>query len=65
MSMDVVMDELHMCHVLDFRNRLERLPSTLDVADLLLSKLQVVELNEKERPAPPVLPPYIRLPAGR
>ncbi len=47
-SVDVVMDKLNMCHVLEFRDRIDRLPDTLDVADLLLSKLQIVELNEKD-----------------
>jgi hypothetical protein len=47
-SVDVVMDRLNMCHVLEFRDRIDRLPDTLDVADLLLTKLQVVELNQKD-----------------
>lgn len=47
-SVDVVMDELRMCHVLSFRDRIERLSHTLDLPDLLLSKLQVVELNDKD-----------------
>jgi hypothetical protein len=47
-SVDVVMDRLNMCHVLDFADRIDRLPDTLDVADLLLTKLQVVELNQKD-----------------
>jgi hypothetical protein len=47
-SVDVVMDQLNMCHVLDFAERIERMPYTLDVCDLLLSKLQVVEQNEKD-----------------
>jgi hypothetical protein len=47
-SVDVVMDRLNMCHVLDFSDRIDRLPDTLDVSDLLLTKLQVVELNEKD-----------------
>jgi hypothetical protein len=47
-SVDVVMDRLNMCHVLEFRDRVDRLPDTLDVTDLLLTKLQVVELNEKD-----------------
>jgi hypothetical protein len=47
-ALDVVMDQLNMCHVLDFRTRIDRMPYTLDVADLLLSKLQIVELNEKD-----------------
>jgi hypothetical protein len=47
-SVDVVMDRLNMCHVLDFKDRIDRLPHTLDVADLLLSKLQIIELNRKD-----------------
>jgi hypothetical protein len=47
-AVDVVMDQLHMCHVLEFKDRIARMPFTLDVTDLLLSKLQVVEQNEKD-----------------
>jgi hypothetical protein len=45
---DVMVDRLTMCHSLDFRPRFDALPLTLDVVDLLLSKLQIVELNEKD-----------------
>ncbi len=58
-SVDVVMDRLNMCHVLDFRDRIDRLPDTLDVADLLLTKLQVLELNREGRARHP--PPALRL----
>jgi hypothetical protein len=47
-SVDVLVDRLEMCHVVEFAARIERMPVTLDVADLLLSKLQIVELNEKD-----------------
>ena len=47
-SVDVIMDKLNMCHVLDFEDRIDRMPDTLDVTDLLLTKLQIVELNEKD-----------------
>jgi hypothetical protein len=47
-AVDVMMDQLTMCHVLDFKDRIERMPVTLDVADLLLTKLQIIELNEKD-----------------
>jgi hypothetical protein len=47
-SVDVIMDRLRMCHELDFKQRIDRMPHTLDVTDLLLSKLQVVEQNEKD-----------------
>lgn len=47
-GLDVLVDRLEMCHVLEFRGRIARMPLTLDVTDLLLSKLQIVELNEKD-----------------
>ena len=47
-AVDVLIDRLDMCHVLEFRDRIERMPLTLDVPDLLLSKLQIVQLNEKD-----------------
>lgn len=47
-SVDVLIDRLEMCHALDFRDRLDRMPLTLDATDLLLTKLQIVELNEKD-----------------
>ena len=45
---DVLVDRLVMCHELDFRDRITKVPYTLDVVDLLLSKLQIVKLNEKD-----------------
>jgi hypothetical protein len=42
------MNRLMMCHELVFKDRIARLPYTLDVTDLLLTKLQVVEQNEKD-----------------
>lgn len=47
-SLDVLVDRLHMCHTVEFKDRLGRMPVTLDVTDLLLTKLQIVELNEKD-----------------
>jgi hypothetical protein len=47
-SLDVLVDRLEMCHTVDFKDRLGRMPLTLDLADLLLTKLQIVELNEKD-----------------
>ena len=47
-SLDVLVDRLHMCHTVEFKDRLKRMPVTLDVSDLLLTKLQIVELNEKD-----------------
>jgi hypothetical protein len=45
---DVMVDRLTMCHTLDFRPSFDRLPYTVDAIDVLLSKLQIVELNEKD-----------------
>lgn len=47
-AIDVLIDRLEMCHIVDFRDRLDRMPLTLDVTDLLMTKLQIVELNEKD-----------------
>ena len=45
---DVLIDKLAMCHELDFKDRITRMPYTLDPLDVLLSKLQIVKLNEKD-----------------
>ena len=45
---DVMVDRLTMCHTLDFRPSFDRQPFTIDAVDVLLSKLQIVELNEKD-----------------
>jgi len=45
---DVMVDRLTMCHTLDFRPSFGRLPFTVDSVDVLLSKLQIIELNEKD-----------------
>jgi hypothetical protein len=37
-----------MCHTLDLRPAFSRMPFTIDAMDVLLSKLQIVELNEKD-----------------
>jgi hypothetical protein len=48
LAIDVLIDKLHMCHSLEFGSRLTRMPYPLDPLNLLLSKLQIVELNEKD-----------------
>lgn len=48
LHVDVMLDRLVMSHELDFGERLDRLPFTLDSTDLLLSKLQIVEVNAKD-----------------
>jgi hypothetical protein len=45
---DVFLDVLRMCHELPFGDRLMVAPLTLPPADLLLTKLQIVELTDRD-----------------
>jgi hypothetical protein len=45
---DVFLDRFQMCHILDLRGRLLEGYSSLSLADLLITKLQIVEMNEKD-----------------
>jgi hypothetical protein len=45
---DVFLDTLRMCHELPFRDRLEVDALTLPLADLLLSKLQIAALTDRD-----------------
>jgi hypothetical protein len=45
---DVLVDTLEMCHRLEFGSRLAMSRPTLPLAELLLSKLQVVKINRKD-----------------
>jgi hypothetical protein len=47
-KIDVFMDELVMAHTIEFKNRLEITSSTVSVADLILSKLQIHEITEND-----------------
>jgi hypothetical protein len=47
-KLDVFVDTLEMCHRLPMRSRLDLETETVSRADLMLSKLQVRELNEKD-----------------
>jgi hypothetical protein len=47
-SIDVVIDELAMSHTLDLCGRLDGPAPTITLADLLLTKLQVWEINRKD-----------------
>jgi Uncharacterised nucleotidyltransferase len=48
-QLDVFIETFEMCHVLPVAEHLDRDPLTLPLADLLLTKLQVVSLNAKDR----------------
>jgi hypothetical protein len=45
---DVFFDKLSMCHTIDFTKRLEVDYPTIPLAELLLEKMQIVKLNEKD-----------------
>ena len=47
-TVDVIFDKLDMSHSLDLRERLGGPGATLPLADLLLSKLQIWEINRKD-----------------
>jgi hypothetical protein len=47
-QVDVFLDIIEMCHTIDFRNRLELDQPTVPLADLLASKLQIIQLTEKD-----------------
>ena len=45
---DVFFDKLEMCHVIDFKDRLELDYPTITPTDILIEKVQIVEINEKD-----------------
>lgn len=48
-KLDVFIGEFSMCHVIPIADRLERDALTIPLAELLLTKLQIVELNETDQ----------------
>ncbi|MDP9260029.1 MAG: nucleotidyltransferase family protein [Actinomycetota bacterium] len=48
-QLDVFVNTFEMCHVLPVGEHLDRDPVTVPLADLLLTKLQIVTLNAKDR----------------
>ncbi len=48
MKVDIFLDEFRMCHYIDLRDRLALSEVTIPQSDLLLTKLQIFELNEKD-----------------
>jgi len=45
---DIFFDKLEMCHTIDFTKRLSVDSPTISLADLLLEKMQIVKINEKD-----------------
>lgn len=48
LHVDIFVDQLNMCHVVNFRKRLHVDSPTIPLAELALEKLQIVRLNEKD-----------------
>jgi hypothetical protein len=48
MHIDVFLDKLEFCHTVLWKGRLELDPETIPLAELLLQKMQIVEINEKD-----------------
>jgi hypothetical protein len=48
-KLDVFVGEFVMCHSIPITDRLDRQPLTLPLAELLLTKLQIVQLNERDQ----------------
>jgi hypothetical protein len=48
-QLDVFVGGFEMCHTLPIDERLDLVPTTLPAADLLMTKLQIVKLNAKDR----------------
>src|SRR4051812_2944656 len=47
-KIDVFLDVMEFCHTLPVKDRIELEPLTMPAADLLLQKMQIVEINEKD-----------------
>jgi hypothetical protein len=48
MHIDVFLDKLEFCHTVAWEDRLELDDETIPLAELLLQKMQIVEINEKD-----------------
>lgn len=47
-SVDIFYDKLDFCHPIEFKGRLQLDSPTIPLSDILLEKLQIVEINEKD-----------------
>jgi len=47
-QIDFLLDYFHMCHTIDVKERMSSDKLTIPLAELLLTKLQIVRLNEKD-----------------
>jgi hypothetical protein len=64
-QLDVFVQRFSMCHELDLGDRLTLAPRTVPLADLLLTKLQVIEVNERDlKDAAAILADHLVAPDG-
>jgi len=47
-TVDIFLDKLEFCHVINFAGRIELDNPTITLADILLEKMQIVQINEKD-----------------
>jgi len=47
-DIDIFLDVFEMCHKFDFKDRIDLDKYTIPLADLLMTKLQIVKINEKD-----------------
>jgi hypothetical protein len=48
LHLDVFLDKLEFCHTVLWGGRLETHPSTIPLAEMLMQKMQIVQINEKD-----------------
>jgi hypothetical protein len=48
LHLDVFLDQLQFCHTLPWNGRLEQEEDTIPLAEMLMQKMQIVEINEKD-----------------
>jgi hypothetical protein len=48
MHLDVFLDKLEFCHTISWNGRLETDSQTIPLAEMLMQKMQIVEINEKD-----------------
>jgi hypothetical protein len=48
LHLDVFLDKLEFCHTVPWEGRLETHPSTIPLAEMLMQKMQIVQINEKD-----------------
>jgi len=48
LHLDVFLDKLEFCHTIFWKDRLERDDPTIPLAEMLLQKMQIIQINEKD-----------------